>query len=478
MMKHRKRVLILIDQATRDGVSQLLIAHYLRRHGVTVTLANQATFVPLCEAMKPDLVYVSWVPGGGFADYLSLPRMRSRVRVVLVDQEGARIGEEPFKRTFRVRGGAKAQFGRLAQKICVWGTWQAQWLLELGIVREEQLVITGCPKLDPYTLSWQRSPSVDRYVGCTFRYERLTSQPERVMEHIFEYLEGFPSMGYPEWAQHEDRLWHAAAVARHMFKFMTAISERLTVRMVVRPGPWERVRLYDFLPQQLARVSVDSRSLQHEYVRNAAVLLDECSTLGLEALIAGVPVVSVQRMVPRLEEHIGGQGGGYYHAPFLAFYWKPRSINEGMNLVEQALHGQLAATADPQGFDAYLRGMLDWPTQRPAAFRVGDVLLEQLELPPAVEPQAGVCEEPQDQRVRRAVFRAVPGATVIPRARFWWSCVRSPQRDLLLRYHYFRTTYPHYQTVRQLFQLLQAGAMQPTTPDLATKGVHAEAVAS
>ena len=457
MSLRKKRIVMLIDQATRDGLGQLLVAHYLRSHGVAVTIANQATFIPLCEAMQPDVAYASWMPGGSHADYLDLPRVRSRVKVALVDQEGARVGAEPFKRTFRTWGGAKARFARRAQKLFLWGEWQAQWLRELEVVREEQLVVTGCPKLDPYVLPAERIES-SRYVGCTFRYDRLTSQPDRAMEQIFEYLDGFPSMGYPEGTQHEDRLWHVGAVARHMFKLMKAVSERLDTRLVARPGPWERVGQYRFLPQRINKVSVDSRSLQHDYVRHASVLLDECSTLGLEALIAGVPVITVQRMIPRLEQHIGGQGGAYYHAPFLPFYWQPKSVDEAVEMAEQAIEGRLPAVPDREGLDAYLQGMLDWPATRPSSFRVGEALLELLDAPrvPAADLEIGYAEEPKDQVFRRSVFRVVPGATVIPRARFLWQCASSPERDYLLRYHYFRSTYPHGAAVRRMFRALQA----------------------
>jgi len=113
-------------------------------------------------------------------------------------------------------------------------------------------------------------------------------------------------------------------------------------------------------------------------------------------------------------------------------------------------------------------------------FRVGDAFLELLEIPPSASEgeEDGGAQEPKDQRFRRTVFRSVPGATIIPRARFWWDCVSSPERDFLLRYHYFRSTYPHGAAVRRMFRALQARPMTSTVQPLALDRITATGDAS
>lgn len=466
----RPRVVILIDQVTRDGVGQLLVAHYLRNHGVAVTLTNQGTFIPTCERVTPHVVFTSWMLNGSIMEYLR--RIRRKTQVVLIDQEGARLGEAPYKRMFRVLGGVKRQWGRIAAKICVWGPWQAQWTFEEGVAQARQIVTTGCPKLDPYLVPTPQPAPATRHIGFTCRYDQLTAAPEQLMEHVFEFAhQGLFGAGYPEWAQQEDRIWHAVASARHMFKTLDAVAKQLDRRIVLRPGPWERYGVYGFVTRSIPRVIVDPWSLQHEYIRNACVVFDECSTLGIEALVAGIPVISIQRLIPRIDDHIGGEGAGFYLAPFLRYYWKPTSIDEAVDLAEQASSGRLPPVPDALGVEAYLQGTFDWPVSRPAAFRIGDVILELLERPialhdaqesgPTASEESEILDVPY-QRFRRAVFRAVPGATVIPHAKFWWRCITSQERQHLRRYHYFHSTYLHHRAVAALFSaLLMRDGAQP-----------------
>lgn len=61
LMLSKKRVLVLIDQVTRDAFGQLLVAHYLRSKGAKVYLANQGTFISACDRYRPDVVFASWL---------------------------------------------------------------------------------------------------------------------------------------------------------------------------------------------------------------------------------------------------------------------------------------------------------------------------------------------------------------------------------------------------------------------------------
>lgn len=469
----KPRVLIMISSATRDALSQLLVACYLRRRGIEVLLCNQVTFISMYERYRPEVFFSSWLNSEPMVAYLQ--SIQHQTRILLVDQEGGRMGEAAFKRSLRAERAVKIRAASAATRVIAWGRFQAQWLKDLGCLPEECIVVTGCPRFDPYLLRSAAPAQHTRFLGVTLRTDRLTSQPSRLMETIYESLFVDPAdgltPGLPLHAQYEDWIWQAAAVVRHMMKIVVEITRRTDAPVVLRPGPWEQASAYEFLRRRLPQVSVEPMMLQHEYVRNAFVTLDASSALGLESILAGTPVISVNALVPRLEEHVGGPGGTRLNAPYRPFYWHPSSIEEAVDQILQARQGTLPLMPDPTTVDAYFRDYVDWPAPRPASFRIGDLILEMLEMPPRERCADAPAQIDSQVRWRRSVHR-VPGWTQWHHLRaFWAYTVHSPDRQLYRRYHYFPWTYPHHEAIRQLFEALwQREADGGTAPSPAPAG--------
>jgi surface carbohydrate biosynthesis protein len=455
----QRTVLILIDQASRDAVGQLLTARYLRRKGVRVLLCNQGTLKAMSEAYRPDVIYTSWHPGGPLMEYLL--SNRNRPRIVLIDQEGARIGPEAFERSFRVRGAVKAEVAKACAKIVAFGAAQARWLCELGVVPEDRVVITGTPKFDPYLVA--RPERRNEYLGVTLRADQVTSSSaSALMEATFDFAvtdaPGGIGVGYPPRAQFEDKIWHVIAMTRYLFKVAAHFASRSRRKIVFRPGPWERSAAYAFLPARIPSASVDANRMQHKYVEGAFALLDESSTMGLQGLVASVPVISIQSLIPRLEDHIGGEGAGFFNAPSLAHYWRPKTVDEAVDLLLQAEQGRLAPSPCPEAFATYVYDYHAWPRRRPSSFQIGDVLLEQLELARDGSPRPVIPEVDEDRReaLKRALYRHLPGVAGLTKARLLARHALAADREQQLRYHYYASRYPHHARVAEIFEALWA----------------------
>lgn len=453
-----RRILVMIDQATRDAFSQLLLAHYLRWKGARVYICNQGTLVSMYERYQPQVVLASWLVGGQLMEFLE--GICGRTHVVLVDQEGGKLGEIPFKRSFTRQNGVKAKIAKKCSRVLTWGTGQAQWLRELGIMREESIVVTGSPRLDPYLLhEASRHGASVKYLGITLRAHPVTSQPMRIMERVFDFASsdriGGISVGYPLRSQQEDRIWHAVAGTRCMFTIMMALARRSEARMVLRPDPWERGSMYQFLHCHFPQVSIEPTMTQPEYVRNAFAILDESSSLGIEALLVNTPVISIQALIPKLEEHIGGEEGALFNAPYAKAYWKPKTVDEAAEYVLKAEKGELEASPCPEALHQYLRDYHSWPRTRPSSFKMGDVILELLDLPVSSDPSL---QETSTENIRsmfkRNLYRHVPGSVALPKSKLLWQCLFSSDRELWEKYHYFKWLYPHQQRVSSTFAAL------------------------
>lgn len=475
----RKRVLVFIDQASRDGISQLLIVAYLRRKGVKVYVSNQHTFIAMFERCRPHVAYVSWLTGGPNMEFLL--RNHHRSRIALIDQEGGRMGEVPFRRHFTIlNNGIKEKVGRIASTIFVWGSAPARWLLDMGIVRNETISVVGSPRFDPYLV--YEPTSGPKYLGVTLRGDPITSVTVELMRSIYHFAErnalrGGIGIGYPIEAQFEDKMWHVVASTRHLFKTASAFSRRSAAPIVFRPGPWEQPRQYDFIPATLPTASVVPYAAQHDYVRNAFALLEESSSMGLDGLLAGVPVVSVQGLIPRLSDHIAG--GGLYEAPYGRTYWRPTTVDEAVDLLMRAELGKLAPSPRPDELEQHLLDYHFWPRRRPSSFQIGDAILKLLDMPDAGDgaPSPRKLEDDAPMvsdfsvaavtdgkitdvagaahvRGKEKVFRHLPGAVGLLTAKCFVGDLISPNRQVWFRYHYYPWVYRHHDRVRTLFESL------------------------
>jgi surface carbohydrate biosynthesis protein len=452
----RKRVVVLIDQSSRDAFSQLLVVKYLRWRGVDVVVANHGTFVALCEWHRPHVIFASWLVGGPLMNYLTASHRRSHL--VLVDQEGGRLGERPFKRSFEQYGGSKRDMATRCARVLTWGAAQAGWVADMCDIDPSRIVVTGSPRFDPYLVPAPagRQP----HLGVTLRGDSVTSMPFGQMESLFRHADlttrGSLSVGYPAAAQYEDHIWHVLASTRQMFRIISEVARQSPTRIVVRPGPWERQRMYAFLPRRVSSVTVDPNQSQPAYIRGAFAVIDESSSLSMEAYIAGKPTITTQALIPRLEEHIGGGDGALFNATFTQAYWRPKSIDEAVDLVLRAKQSALAPVPVPDALSAYLRDCHGWPRSRPSSFQMADALLELLDVPVgsrASDAPAGNTDGAVHP-LKRTLYRRVPGASRIPGALLYARTVAGRDRELFRRYHYFPSLYPHGDEVSRTFAAL------------------------
>jgi len=432
------------------------------------------------EAFRPDVTYVSWHTTGPLMEFLLGHCHRSRI--ALIDQEGGRIGEEPFRRSFKLHGnGMKEKMGRVASKIFVWGPVHARWLADMGIGVGDTVVAVGSPRLDPYLMD--DAASGPKSLGVTLRGDPLTSNTANLMRTVYQFTKvDYPhgiGVGYPVEAQYEDKMWHVVASTRYLFKVALAFSKRSHAPIVFRPGPWEQIRQYDFVPTVVPESVVDPYAVQDDYVRQAFALLDESSSLGIEGLLAGVPVISVQRLIPRLVDHIAGTGGGLHDAPYMGCYWRPETTDEAVDLLLRAQRGELPASPRPDELQDYLRDYHCWPRERPSSFQIADQILDLLDAPAGVSAGAesrGTWNTDLPARDRREiaaasdgkiviagahssgiaklVLRYVPGVVALLIAKSFLEDLVSPLREAWFRYHYYPWVYRHRSRVRNLFKFL------------------------
>jgi hypothetical protein len=150
-----------------------------------------------------------------------------------------------------------------------------------------------------------------------------------------------------------------------------------------------------------------------------------------------------------------GEGGGVFSAPYMQFYWKPKTVEETVEMILEAEQGRLAATPDSEGAQKYLQEYHGWPRTRPSSFEIGDGLLALLDLPRGVE-------EPPSQddgiaplnRLKTTVYRHLPGSVALQKAKLICQHALSADRQLWFRYHYYEAFYRYHHAVQATFDSL------------------------
>lgn len=450
------KFLIMIDQATRDAVGQLLTGLTLQRQGHRVAYCNQMTLKALCERFQPNVLYSSWCSGGEMDAWFQ--NIRPRTRIALVDQEGRRSGETSFKRALRLNDNAQIRTAGLADKIVAWEGTQGRWIADEGIPKD-RIAVVGSARLDPYLAFENGQRKRPNYLGITLRADSLTSDPLNILRNIYGYRAVNPGEGIrpalPVNAQYEDWIWEGMAITRVMLRVITEIRRSSKIPMLVRPGPWERYRMYDFLPKEIPDLKVAPFMLQHEYLRECFATIDCYSTLGIESLLAGTPVISIVHLVPRLEQHVGGAEGTRFNAPYRSFFWQPKDLAELIELVLKAQRGELPVSPDLNAFKQYMRDSYSWPGDRPASFKTAELLISLLDTPPRTATAGkGLSRESGIELFKRFFYRYVPGSAWVPTSKLLWRYFFGLNRDSIRRYHYLGAFYPHHKAVRRLFETL------------------------
>jgi hypothetical protein len=161
----------------------------------------------------------------------------------------------------------------------------------------------------------------------------------------------------------EDIVWRDHAILRRMIHTVKRYLENDVGDIWLRPNPLEGIGEYSFLEDKYpGRVRLMSDQTLPEFLGGIDILLTCWSTTGLEALLLGLPVVSISGTIDQehLFRHISVKASGF--DSFVPFYHLPRTEDELLDLIELAKKGQLGVSPkSPIEVAQLLKQAYDWP---------------------------------------------------------------------------------------------------------------------
>ena len=371
--------MLLIDQKARDFQGIMMIYFYLKKMGCRVILCNKRNMLSKYEYYHPDIVAFSDT-GFFYADWCRY--MSSRSKIVLLSQEGGITEREHAVKRFRWSLKGSEPFTKGVAKVFLWGQKTADWLLEDGIFNEEQLVVTGSPRMDLHRIQQKTSLDTQKLnIGFANRGNSINPNFGSVIEDIdsCKYTRGSVVAYTGKDHNWEDWIWHSAAQMRQFFIIIDQLNKHVGNKIYFRPDPFENIGTYKYATTKYNNFFLNTDLWLSNYLQLIDVLITEFSTTGVEMLMLNKPVISIQKIIgPRLLDH--NNNINHVDTQRVKLYWQPESVEECMDMIERKRSGLLPFTPNETGLKTYLKDFYDLPRKEPSSFSIAKEIAALLEL--------------------------------------------------------------------------------------------------
>ena len=377
----RLRVLLFNDNAKRDLLGLRLLEIALQKRGVRTQLCNPMNAKIKLRSFRPH----AFIAARGDA---KIARDASGAcKVYVVPGEGGQQTKETILSVFMGRGYWRLDAVDWISRCYLWNDSTREWLLETGMFSNDQLMVVGNTRLDIY-----RTPALLRSIredsGGGFRLgvafsAKSTSTYAGHPRFAQVYYDMHRDMTFPitaEGGHFEDVVWRDHAILRRMMRNIRYYLETTDGQLWLRPSPFESPREYRFLEQLYpGRVRVWPNQTLPEFLSGVDALLTCWSTTGLEALLLGIPIISIAETIDqeRLFQHISARASGF--ETYTPFYHMPRSEEELFTLIDRAREKKLGMSPRPdEEVSRLLHEIYNWPGATPTADLIADDLIGDL----------------------------------------------------------------------------------------------------
>lgn len=375
-MRRGAKILLHCDDRRRDAVTIAVLADSLRWLGHEVLVCNRVTLHQYDRVFDPEILVLSHV--FMYGDAAQLGRKAARARIVVLPTEGAILSRgsgvtSSSGQPLHASREERQALTRHVTTICVWGEASRRFVIEEGVYRAEQVVVVGCPRFDCYRSALfeeARRPASPR-IGVVGDFGPINVYDQR--NHLEQICQtrGEHGIYYDADKNLEDRFWLQYAEFRLVLELMEQATLRHRLSVAYRPHPYEYIKNYEFLQRRLGSAFIleEGRTPFFLWLAQLSALVVTSSTAVVEAFLTGIPVVTLQPMLGEaLDRHMTLPD---YRHPLLRYCWTPRSIDEGIALLEASIAGKLKATdvTTPE-VRAFLREYYDWPRQEPSVITI------------------------------------------------------------------------------------------------------------
>jgi surface carbohydrate biosynthesis protein len=348
--ERRPRVCLVVDNPMRDLEGLVLLALQLARRGADPIL------VPMYEqgyevlGLAPDAVVVNYARTTN--RFLLEAYREARIAISVLDTEGGVVDSVVDYAFSLHRNGTVG----LVDQVMTWGPLQAAAFREHSGLRPEQVVLTGCPRMDLCAQRWRSAlPAPDGveapFVLVNTNFSLVNPRFARSRE---AELATSVQAGFSGWdLAYVRRLATETTIAYQRMKALVAeLAGRLPgLRFVLRPHPFEALEPYQDALAGHPNVQIRLEGAVMPWIASAEAVLHLNCGSAVEAVLMGVPALSPEWLNadPLVE-----------NAPLPGELSQPvGSLDELVALLEPLGRGG-ALAADPRRLEEARGRVLEW----------------------------------------------------------------------------------------------------------------------
>jgi surface carbohydrate biosynthesis protein len=369
-------VQIVIDNTYRDFLPSLLIKKYVERHSShRVYLSNKMNLSSMYAYVKPSIIMVPHTQS-----FLSdlIPRLSRNSDVCILYTEGGYATDIALHGIHDdSRDGVINK--NYVRRAYVWGESVKQALLRLTIFRDDQLIVSGNPRFDIYRVFSENGERMPKRCGVATTLRQLTGiNKQSLMETIrFRSQLGETSIAYwNKGGQFADYMWFEVATVELLnCIFKNLIARNVEKQFYLRPHPFESVDHYHSFKRDYDMVVYNHEPILN-MLRKVYVYVCAFSTSAFDALMAGVPVISLRKLYDKTRGKLLIKEVLYENTDFLL--WQPETFEEFVDMVRDAQQGKLPIAPDMNKVSEYLDSCYNYSHPRLATQIVGDDVIAQL----------------------------------------------------------------------------------------------------
>ena len=368
-----KTVLVSIDQSKRELIGAYILEHFLSSIGMRTILCSAGELEHYCARYNPDAVVLP----NAFYDSSNIAVNSS---VFVLPSESANGMPDQVLNTHG--GTADTIYSEPVTRFFCWGTGMRNVLLETEVWRPEQLVVTGNPSTDHWLLPFRNNTVEESVIGLSTTFRSLSGNTPARKTNLLQLIDSIelqsPVGSYYGPLEHaESWIFFEASLARVMAGILRALSVQRLERVEIRPHPLESDWRYEhFHNISDGRINVVRTVHMTEWIANVSVLFTYLSASALDAVVRGVPVVSLKGLIDTDALRKLPDAFSY---PYEDMLWQIDDFDQAIEYVELARAGKLPRCRDDKRFREFILHEFAFPRKFPAAELVAQEIQETLD---------------------------------------------------------------------------------------------------
>ena len=287
-----KTIALLVDNPYRDLAGLVLTGMQLCQQGHTCLLVPLNLRDLEIWSLAPDFILLNYLKQNN-QDFVRSARAAGMTLGIL-DTEG---GVFPTLDAYGDEIAPDEAVRRSVDCWCSWGPKTAQYVKEKGIFSEEQISVTGCPRLDFYAHPWREaslraSAYADEYKRPLVLINSILTLANPAFEDPEEEARGVAAFQ----KRPEKQVFEWQRIERETLRGFVDMANRLAERFpnatfIYRPHPFERLSTYSNLLAKRNNLFLVKKGTVDGWLLRASALLQQGCSTATEASLIGIPAL-------------------------------------------------------------------------------------------------------------------------------------------------------------------------------------------